>query len=99
MASRSFLKLFGLRRVYRGRLSLGWLANPWVIAAIVATAVAIPIAIHTVDGADGVPVPTPTPTLTTSPTESGWYWKPGGFTDYAPSGMPDFDQKQGGDSA
>jgi hypothetical protein len=24
----------------------------------------------------------------------GWYWKPGGFIDYAPSGMPDFDQKQ-----
>jgi hypothetical protein len=26
--------------------------------------------------------------------DSGWYWKPGNFTDYAPSGMPDFDQKQ-----
>ena len=26
--------------------------------------------------------------------EEGWYWKPGNFTDYAPSGMPDFDQKQ-----
>jgi len=24
----------------------------------------------------------------------GWYWKAGNFTDYAPSGMPDFDQKQ-----
>jgi C1A family cysteine protease len=24
----------------------------------------------------------------------GWYWKPGNWTDYAPSGMPDFDQKQ-----
>jgi len=23
-----------------------------------------------------------------------WYWKPGNWTDYAPSGMPDFDQKQ-----
>ena len=35
--------------------------------------------------------PTPTPTST---VEAGWYWKPGGFIDYAPSGMPDFDQKQ-----
>jgi C1A family cysteine protease len=26
--------------------------------------------------------------------EGGWYWKPGNWTDYAPSGMPDFDQKQ-----
>jgi len=26
--------------------------------------------------------------------DSGWYWKPGNFIDYAPSGMPDFDQKQ-----
>jgi len=24
----------------------------------------------------------------------GWYWKPGNWIDYAPSGMPDFDQKQ-----
>jgi hypothetical protein len=24
----------------------------------------------------------------------GWYWKAGNFTDYAMSGMPDFDQKQ-----
>jgi C1A family cysteine protease len=24
----------------------------------------------------------------------GWYWKPGNWTDYALSGMPDFDQKQ-----
>jgi len=23
-----------------------------------------------------------------------WYWKDGGWTDYAPSGVPDFDQKQ-----
>jgi cell division septation protein DedD len=35
--------------------------------------------------------PTPTPTQT---TETGWYWKPSGFIDYALSGMPDFDQKQ-----
>jgi hypothetical protein len=35
--------------------------------------------------------PTPTPAQT---TETGWYWKPGGFSDYALSGMPDFDQKQ-----
>jgi hypothetical protein len=26
--------------------------------------------------------------------EPGWYWKPGNWTDYAPSGMPDFDQRQ-----
>jgi len=26
--------------------------------------------------------------------EEGFYWKPGNWTDYAPSGMPDFDQKQ-----
>jgi len=26
--------------------------------------------------------------------EGEWYWKPGNWTDYAPSGMPDFDQKQ-----
>jgi len=26
--------------------------------------------------------------------EGGFYWKPGNWTDYAPSGMPDFDQKQ-----
>ena len=38
---------------------------------------------------------TPTPTTTATQTgETGWYWKPGGFIDYAPSGMPDFDQKQ-----
>ena len=35
------------------------------------------------------PTPSPTPTL-----HAGWYWKAGGFIDYAPSGMPDFDQKQ-----
>ena len=23
-----------------------------------------------------------------------WYWKDGGWPDYAPSGVPDFDQKQ-----
>ena len=23
-----------------------------------------------------------------------WYWKDGGWADYAPSGVPDFDQKQ-----
>jgi len=26
--------------------------------------------------------------------EEGFYWKPGNWTDYAPSGVPDFDQKQ-----
>ena len=39
--------------------------------------------------------PQPSPTSTPTATEAGgWYWKPGGFIDYAPSGMPDFDQKQ-----
>ncbi|MEA1958519.1 MAG: hypothetical protein U9N44_02440 [Chloroflexota bacterium] len=38
---------------------------------------------------------TPTPEVMATPTqETGWYWKAGGFIDYAPSGMPDFDQKQ-----
>jgi len=27
-------------------------------------------------------------------SQSEWYWKPGNLTDYAPSGVPDFDQKQ-----
>ena len=44
-------------------------------------------------GGGGDKKPTPTPTQS---TDSGWYWKPGGFIDYAPSGMPDFDQKQNG---
>jgi len=35
--------------------------------------------------------PTPTPTATPTPT---FYWKAGGWIDYAPSGVPDFDQKQ-----
>ncbi|MBC8248290.1 MAG: VWA domain-containing protein, partial [Anaerolineales bacterium] len=34
---------------------------------------------------------TPTPTITPTPTP---YWKPGDWKDYAPSGMPDFDQRQ-----
>jgi len=41
------------------------------------------------------PPPQPSPTSTpTATADGGWYWKPGGFIDYAPSGMPDFDQKQ-----
>jgi len=28
------------------------------------------------------------------PEPEGWYWKPGNWTDYALSGVPDFDQKQ-----
>jgi C1A family cysteine protease len=28
------------------------------------------------------------------PLPPGWYWKEGNWTDYAPSGMPDFDQRQ-----
>ena len=34
------------------------------------------------------------PTATPTHTPGGWYWKPGGFGDYALSGMPDIDQKQ-----
>ena len=26
--------------------------------------------------------------------DGNWYWKDGGWTDYAPNGVPDFDQKQ-----
>jgi uncharacterized protein YegL len=37
------------------------------------------------------PTNTPTPTLTPTPTP---YMKPGGWVDYAPNGMPDFDQRQ-----
>jgi len=37
------------------------------------------------------PTHTPTPTVTPTPTP---YFKPGGWTDYAPNGMPDFDQRQ-----
>ncbi len=39
------------------------------------------------------PTATPTPTQTPTPTPTP-YWKPGGWVDYAPNGMPDFDQKQ-----
>ena len=28
--------------------------------------------------------------------DGNWYWKDGGWIDYAPSGVPDFDQKQDG---
>lgn len=28
------------------------------------------------------------------PESPDWYWKSGGWTDYAPNGVPDFDQKQ-----
>jgi len=37
------------------------------------------------------PTSTPTPTITPTATP---YWKPGDWRDYAPSGMPDFDQRQ-----
>jgi uncharacterized protein YegL len=42
------------------------------------------------------PTRTPTRTLTPTPTptQGGFYWKPGGWLDYAPSGLPDFDQRQ-----
>jgi hypothetical protein len=88
-----FSRLFVRRRMYMGGLSLPWLAGiAFVMAAMIAAAIAVPIAIHNDDDANGLPAPTPT--LTTSPTVEGWYWKPGDFTDYAPSGMPDFDQQQ-----
>jgi uncharacterized protein YegL len=37
------------------------------------------------------PTHTPTPTITPTPTP---YFKPGGWIDYVPNGMPDFDQRQ-----
>lgn len=37
------------------------------------------------------PTLTPTPTATATPE---FYWKAGGWKDYAPSGVPDFDQRQ-----
>jgi len=52
-----------------------------------------------IDSADTLPPgPTPPPWNVTAeeytqPTP--WYWKPS-YTDYAPSGVPDFDQRQGG---
>ncbi len=39
------------------------------------------------------PTQTPTPRVTVTPTI---FWKAGGWIDYAPSGMPDIDQKQDG---
>ena len=41
------------------------------------------------------PTATPTSTLTPTPTATpGFIWKAGGWIDYAPSGVPDFDQRQ-----
>lgn len=44
--------------------------------------------------------PTPTPTTTGAPpwqcpVGPSMYWKRGGYRDYAPNGVPDFDQRQG----
>ncbi len=45
------------------------------------------------------PTPTPTPTGTGAPWQCpagpSMYWKRGGYRDYAPNGVPDFDQRQG----
>lgn len=38
---------------HQGRSSLGWLANPWVLAGIVAAAIAIPLALSNRDDDDG----------------------------------------------
>lgn len=46
------------------------------------------------DGETPTPTPTPTATPTPTPTPDPWYWKPDVDIDYAPSGVPDFDQKQ-----
>jgi hypothetical protein len=43
-----------VRGQYGGRLR-NWLANPWVIAGIVATAVAIPVALHNAQKDDATP--------------------------------------------
>jgi hypothetical protein len=89
----AFRSSYHHRRGLRGAIPLiGIFAIILFVAAIVAAAVAIPLAIHSDEDANHLA--TPTPTLTTSPTGEGWYWKPGDFSDYAPSGMPDFDQKQ-----
>lgn len=89
---KAFRSSYHHQRRLRGAIPLiGLLAIIFFGLAVVAAAVAIPLAIGTPSD-EGEP--TPTPTLTTSPTEPGWYWKPGDFSDYAPSGMPDFDQKQ-----
>ena len=63
------------------------------IFGIVVLLVVIGLVLMACGGGGQKPTPTPTPTPTQT-VETGWYWKPGGFVDYAPSGMPDFDQKQ-----
>ena len=49
--------------------------------------------------APATPTPTPTPTVTGTPWQCpigpSMYWKRGGYRDYAPNGVPDFDQRQG----
>ena len=53
--------------------------------------------IDRVDGGGPPPPPPPPPpwNVTAKPTEVPWYMK-GEYPDYAPSGMPDFDQRQWG---
>jgi len=41
-----------------------------------------------------VPGPTPTPTPGVCPPPPAFFWKAGLWRDYAPSGIPDFDQRQ-----
>ena len=86
------------QRRFRGAIPLIGLIAIILAMAIIAAAIAVPIAIRG-GGDESNHFPTPTPTLTTSPTGEGWYWKPSDFSDYAPSGMPDFDQQQDGWSA
>ncbi len=67
----------------RGAIPLiGLIAIIFFSLAVVAAAVAIPLAIHSDEDANHLA--TPTPTLTTSPTVLGWYWKPGDFSDCQP---------------
>ncbi len=49
-----------------------------------------------IDSADTLPLgPTPPPWNVTAESFDPWYWKPA-CPDYAPSGVPDFDQRQAG---
>jgi hypothetical protein len=49
-----------------------------------------------IDSADPLPPgPTPPPAEVTAENIDTWYWKPN-YDDYVPSGVPDFDQRQGG---
>ncbi|MFA5374767.1 MAG: hypothetical protein WC455_03300 [Dehalococcoidia bacterium] len=62
---------------------------PKIFSLVVLIAVLSMALVACTGGGDQKTTPTPMQIEGT-----GWYWKPGGFIDYALSGMPDFDQKQ-----